>query len=506
MSCCSKPARSRRHFIRLAIDIIEPLLKANLTSLKNSAQKRPNESDVKYYKRLRDEANDGPIFKKEIIDLVRNFDIEFMPMDKKTFVLWLASALKADPSLQFRMKDHNLWIDIRDFLNKNTCKEYSSVQELSQVAKQWRKDCAKDADNDIALHGDLIVRTFKNGYTIVRVKPDNLNQYANAMGLGGISDENSEAPQSTNTTTYSLKNSRSLPLAIIEVSNDDEIVRIKGNSNQIISEEYRPYILKWIDELTEGEFADCEKLADDYIAILSPEKTRDLLKANQSEQVIIQLLKKLNEFDLERSDKTVTTVYKKYKESTNIRTAIASNHNTETSVLEKLSKDEHAFIRYEVARNSATSSEILENLSNDEDYNVRYAVAANENTPVHVLEKLSKDNDKTVRYWASINPNSPSYTSEGFVADKDARNNSGKTILKSAGELNEPLIYLNKIILDSPKNDPKNGPLFNRKTIEIVNNFEKSLLPNNPNDFIIFLAKELQNNSELSFYFKDQKM
>ena len=102
-----------------------------------------------------------------------------------------------------------------------------------------------------------------------------------------------------------------------------------------------------------------------------------------------------------------------------VRTLVAENSNTPSSLLEKLALDDDTSVRSGVAVNSNTPSSLLEKLALDDDFVVRYGVAQNNNTPVSLLEKLGNDEEQAVRYWVAQNENTPVSVLEKLAGDEE---------------------------------------------------------------------------------------
>jgi len=81
----------------------------------------------------------------------------------------------------------------------------------------------------------------------------------------------------------------------------------------------------------------------------------------------------------------------------NVRTTVASNINSTSDLLEKLSDDPNESVRFLVACNQNCPMNVLDHLSTDEDLLVRQAVAGNLNTSDSTRIKLTKDKNKDVR-------------------------------------------------------------------------------------------------------------
>ena len=64
-------------------------------------------------------------------------------------------------------------------------------------------------------------------------------------------------------------------------------------------------------------------------------------------------------------------------------------------------------LREQLAENSSSAEELEELAEDDEDY-VRTLVAENSNTPSSILEKLALDDDTSVRSGVAVNSNTPS--------------------------------------------------------------------------------------------------
>ena len=106
-------------------------------------------------------------------------------------------------------------------------------------------------------------------------------------------------------------------------------------------------------------------------------------------------------------------------EDRHVRSEVAKNPNTPTSVLELLAKDEDSSVRCEVAENPKTPTPVLEHLAKDEDSDVQSSVAQNPNTPISVLELLAKDESSSVRCEVAENPKSPTSVLELLAKDED---------------------------------------------------------------------------------------
>ena len=137
-----------------------------------------------------------------------------------------------------------------------------------------------------------------------------------------------------------------------------------------------------------------------------------------------------------------------------VRTLVAENSNTPSSILEKLALDDDTSVRSGVAVNSNTPSSLLEKLALDDDFVVRYGVAQNNNTPVSLLEKLGNDEEQAVRYWVAQNENTPVSVLEKLAGDEEedirqqvAENKSTPvSVLERMGMIKDSTSMENKII------------------------------------------------------------
>lgn len=126
------------------------------------------------------------------------------------------------------------------------------------------------------------------------------------------------------------------------------------------------------------------------------------------------LLKELKNNGLE--GEFVESLKKLLKDNRSMLEEIASDKNSDPSVLKYLAELDDASIRMDVARNSNAPADILLKLSEDKDADVRFAVTMNPNTSADTLLRLSEDEnggvramaeDPDVRRMFAKNPNTP---------------------------------------------------------------------------------------------------
>jgi hypothetical protein len=426
---CRK-GRVRRYFAKLSASITDPLVKINYKALSDVEKKHFDESDVSYYNRLQDSAKNGPIFSAQILSSIENIPQALLPNSKKPFVIWLGNRLKAnDAHLQDEVSviDSSLWTTIRDFINSKGWQNFDSFDTLCQKAQDWQDELAEADDKSGGITGDPVVYQFEDGHAIVQVKPENLNAEGCSMGhcIGSYYD----VVKSKKTKIFSLRNNKGKPLTTIEISQNNNIVEIKGRGNKTVSPKYRKYIIEWVESLGK----DVDVASTDYVNLLPDDKFTDfvlnnthkigtaddfVLNRKSEDPRYVELLK-----DLAREQKgllfvvgNVNTpgymleqIIEEAENTANDLTLIRalSNSNTPVHLLKKFSNSRRPLFREAVALNPNLPTDLIKKLSNDVETNVVLAIAIRSDLPTDVVRTLSKHTDSGVAERIAYNKNLP---------------------------------------------------------------------------------------------------
>ncbi len=230
------------------------LIQINMEKLKRESPKPEDVEPREFYQNLFEQARHGPIFDFNTIDFINHFPETQLPnQNRKYYVKWLANQLMT------RNIDQTYLITIKDWLNQNPTIDINtfSYESAVKAADEWHQLQFKPADESrIGKYTTKdVVYDFRNGYTMVRVPSEDLNEEGTQMGhcVGGYCDW----VQSGATEIYSLRDAQNKAHVTIELSGDTmSAVMSRGQSpgksvEQIKGKENKPPIGKYSDMIRE---------------------------------------------------------------------------------------------------------------------------------------------------------------------------------------------------------------------------------------------------------------
>ena len=161
---------------------------------------------------------------------------------------WLKAALERGEdvyNLSLSSKDMETishWVDYLNTLNGDISR--ISIPQLEKKVKEWEESFAKQkADEE---DGIELVHRYSDGFSWVRVfGKDSLNREGKLMNhcVGSYYKQVEDGY----TSIYSLRDKSNKPHCTIELSRN-KIEQIKGNSNKPVKEEYKKYILDFVEK------------------------------------------------------------------------------------------------------------------------------------------------------------------------------------------------------------------------------------------------------------------
>lgn len=248
------------------------LLKINIRQLKDQNPKTDNVSEKDYYENLALLAKEGPVFSKTTLSFILNLNDRHLPeYNRKGFVKWLANYVEVYNNTNV---DWNLVNDltvIKDFVNQ-TRRDMSPTDDWFDIvneAKEWHESEFFNKDDTGGYKTKDVVYDFGNGYTIVKVPPEDLEVEGIRMQhcVKGYCD----VVESGKTTIYSLRDSNNKPHATIEVSPSNYIYQIKGKQNRAPVEKYAQMVIEWVEKNFDKENYD----SSDFYSLLSENQLID---------------------------------------------------------------------------------------------------------------------------------------------------------------------------------------------------------------------------------------
>ena len=271
-----------KQFLKEAQQDAKVLRNINIKAIQKDVPRNPDEEVRDYFARIqgleRDPEYLNPIFPTELTDWMESLpDNHFPTNGRKIFAKWLgnevykletraASGWTAFGNLNTYNNDIRY---ITDYLNgAQEIPENIWSMDFDQVFKlseEWHEQFKGNEDNVGPYETKDVVYDFGNGFTIVKVPPEDLGTEGSNMGhcVGGYCD----VVRSGSVIIYSLRDSKNMPHATIEVYKNGTVDQIKGKQNEPPVPKYRPMIKQWL-KTTDFEYIN----NGDYQAILDVEE------------------------------------------------------------------------------------------------------------------------------------------------------------------------------------------------------------------------------------------
>ena len=272
----------------------------NIDFIKKEMPIKPDEEVRDYFARIQQLERDpfymNPIFPQVLVDWMESLPDEYFPTQgRKRFAKWLgnsvyyhqaetlnnAAAFTNIEDLQVYNNDVRY---IADYLNGSddfpTDLWEKSLNGMYDLAVEWHETLKFKEDPTGTYKTKDIVHQFENGFSIVKVPPQDLETEGEHMGhcVGGYCD----AVNSGALEIYSLRDKKNRPHATIELAKaryeeQPTIRQIKGKGNDTPVDKYRPMIKQWL-ATTEFSYLD----NTDYIALLSEEEITQLIHSGKA--------------------------------------------------------------------------------------------------------------------------------------------------------------------------------------------------------------------------------
>lgn len=269
-----------RKFIFESLKDAKELKKINYASLqKQGMQDAPQVIQVK--------AEDGPIFFRRTLDIITSLDDKLIIEPRKLFIKWLANEIEKNKSnylssIKLGTQTFDDFVValsyIKDYISHPTTPKFpqllnKSFDELYNDASEWHNTLTA---NDNITHKNVdenIVYKWNDGFKIVKVDADCLDDEGNAMGHCVASKEKDVLDETLK--IFSLRDEKNKSHTTISIDDKGIVKEIKGKQNKVPIEKYARKIKEWLNTTT-YDFLEC----DDYSTILTTEDVKNLIERN----------------------------------------------------------------------------------------------------------------------------------------------------------------------------------------------------------------------------------
>lgn len=206
------------------------------------ASDEPPENKAEYYLKLNERALHGPIFDAEILDYFHKLSATSFPSNNyKTYIRWLANYINSSRNFPSETKLRY----VADYLNQNDLDTNLSFEDLYALSKVWHETGFHEKVDTGEYKTRDVVYDFGNGYTIVKVPPEDLELEGDKMQhcIGGYKDW----VQSGGAIIYSLRGTNNNPHVTIEFDPiRKKIIQIKGKQNKQPIPKYSAMVQDWL--------------------------------------------------------------------------------------------------------------------------------------------------------------------------------------------------------------------------------------------------------------------
>ena len=273
-----------KQYLQEAQQDAKVLRNINIKALQKEMPQFPDEEVRDYFARIQGlEQNPeflNPIFPTGLVSWMESLPDNHFPRDgRKRFAKWLGNAVyyhetevngfidTVDNPEELRMYNNDVRYIVDYFNGAQDIPQNIWDMTFAQVfdlCEEWHEQFKGNEDNAGPYETKDIVYDFGNGFTIVKVPPEDLGTEGDNMGhcVGGYCD----AVRSGSVIIYSLRNRKNMPHATIEVYKNGTVDQIKGKQNEPPVPKYRPMIKQWL-KTTDFDYVS----NGDYQAILSVE-------------------------------------------------------------------------------------------------------------------------------------------------------------------------------------------------------------------------------------------
>jgi len=232
----------------------------NIKRIQKDVPKGPEEEVRDYFARIqgleRDPEYQNPVFPTELIDWMESLpDNHFPTNGRKIFAKWLANEVYQLESTA--AKGHTSFSDLNIYNNdiRYITDYFNGAQDIPdsiwnmdfdqvfKLSEDWHETFKGKTDTGPYETKD-VVYDFGNGFTIVKVPPEDLGTEGDNMGhcVGGYCD----SVESGATTIFSLRDPKNAPHVTIEVDYSGRVDQIKGKQNDPPVPKYRPMVKQWL--------------------------------------------------------------------------------------------------------------------------------------------------------------------------------------------------------------------------------------------------------------------
>ena len=283
-----------KQFLKEAQQDAKVLRNINIKAIQKEMPQFPDEEVRNYFARIQGlEQNPeflNPIFPTGLVDWMESLPDNHFPRDgRKRFAKWLGNAVyrqevdvnnnidSVDNPEELRVYNNDVRY-ITDYFNGAQDIPQNiwdmTFQQVFELSEEWHEQFKGNEDSAGPYETKDVVYDFGNGFTIVKVPPEDLGTEGDNMGhcVGGYCDD----VKYRGVVIYSLRNRKNMPHATIEVDKRGRVDQIKGKQNEPPVPKYRPMIKQWL-KTTDFDYID----NGDYQTILNLEDYQTELEGDK---------------------------------------------------------------------------------------------------------------------------------------------------------------------------------------------------------------------------------
>ena len=266
-----------KQYLQEAQQDAKVLRNINIKALQKEMPQFPDEEVRNYFARIQGLEQDpeflNPIFPTGLVSWMESLPDNHFPRDgRKRFAKWLGNAVyhqetdvnnnldSVDDPEELRVYNNDVRY-IADYFNGAQDIPQNiwdmTFPQVFELSEEWHEQFKGNEDNAGPYETKDVVYDFGNGFTIVKVPPEDLGTEGDNMGhcVGGYCD----SVASGGVIIYSLRNPRNMPHATIEVDKRGRVDQIKGKENKPPVPKYRPMIKQWLkttdfDYISNGDY------------------------------------------------------------------------------------------------------------------------------------------------------------------------------------------------------------------------------------------------------------
>lgn len=263
------------------------LAQINLRQLLKTTPKPPSSGDPEVDKEqakkfaidLQDKAKQGPVFANSVIKAINSLGVA-PRRDRKRFFKWLALQTQSQDRYYIENIQNGIIRNLVDWIEQSGIgDEYlqMNIDDAFRRADRWHQE-QFGKGTDQAATGKNVVYQFKDGFTIVKLGPEDCDSEGRAMGhcVGGYAGSVSAG----SIQIYSLRDPQSKPHATIEIDYWKSVQQIKGKQNEPPIPKYAAYVKEWL-KTTNFKYWQSE----DYLSLSSNSEIIDHIMRSRSHQI-----------------------------------------------------------------------------------------------------------------------------------------------------------------------------------------------------------------------------